>query len=499
MTKKKLFFLDQHGCAKNQVDGELIISYLASDGWDVTDDPKQACLIIINSCGFIESAKKTSLDSVFAARSSYPDAKIILAGCLAQRYSLYFSENLTEVDGIFGNGNISKINELVKIIFADKNKLIKTKNICNKNLVPVLQPEQIGVCCTDRKHFLSLPGTCYIKITEGCDNLCSFCAIPLIRGRLRSRPIKEILQEIKDLLCKGIFEFNLVGQDLACYGLSTDETEEFGNFGNFRICRAESGSIKWQNYTEKSPLSVLLSEISKLKGDFWIRLLYIHPDNFPQDILPVIQNDARILPYFDIPFQSGDDKIIRAMNRHGSFQNYVSLVKTIREECLKTQYQDSCIRTTFLCGFPGETDENAKNTENFLFEIRSDWAGCFAYSREEETPAFSMKNQVGNRKITKRVERLNEIQLQIMSQNLKKYIGKVVRVLIEEIIKDEKSDEAFAIGRSWFQAPEVDGSIVISYDLQDETENSLVIPGKTVWAKILTVNSVDLFGKLIIL
>lgn len=477
MTDKvRLFFLDQHGCAKNQVDGELLIAKLATLGWQRTDECEKASLIIINSCGFIESAKKESLTSIFEARSAYPNAKILLAGCLSQRYADEFSQNLEEVDGIFGNGDLSKIDIILDKMFSENSS-------CEKNK-PVLTPNQEGVCNGERIEFLNFPSSAYVKVTEGCNNRCAFCAIPIIRGSLRSRKIKDIVEEIESLISRGIFEINLIGQDLACYGVADDENEEYGNTSKLRILSGVSGSIPKNT---ASPLSVLLKAISKIQGKFWIRLLYIHPDNFPLDILPVIANDKRLLPYFDIPFQSGDDSIIKAMNRHGSSTQYIELVNNIRNA-----FDDSIIRTTFLCGFPGETEENAHNTENFLRQINSDWSGCFTYSKEDDTPAYSMKNQVPLSKSKKRSEQLTKIQQEITQQRLQHHIGKTYQILIEEIIDDSEKKEGLAIGRAWFQAPEVDGSVVVSYELDDKNAVESIKSGNVINATVYGISGVDL-------
>ena len=483
--KFKTFFLDQHGCAKNQVDGELLITCLEKDGWTLVDSAAEATLILINSCGFIQSSKEESLKSLFEAKSLYPNAKILLCGCLAERYAKDFKSSLPEADGIFGNGDISKICSVVDEMFKDER--------------PVEVCEQKGVCCGERNSFLNLPGSAYIKITEGCDNICSFCAIPIIRGRLRSKPIDEIVGEIKTLLSRGVFEFNLIGQDLASYGLGNGEGSDFGNLSGATFSRGVSGSVNLNG--GKSPLGILLEKISEIEGDFWIRLLYIHPDNFPLDILEIIKSDKRILPYFDIPFQSGDDDIIKAMNRHGNQKDYVSLVQQIRNECSKSYYADCAIRTTFLCGFPCETESNAENTQHFLHEIQSDWSGCFAYSREEDTAAYSMKNQVPSKKAQKRSDKLNEIQTQIMSERLKRHVGEKMRLLVEEIVQSSAEQDAsdeqdgIAIARAWFQAPDVDGAVVVYYDLDDESAVKKIVSGKTIDAEILGVSGVDLFAR----
>lgn len=460
---KQTFFLDQHGCAKNQVDGELLISHLTNAGYVRTDDASNADLIIINSCGFIQSAKQESLDAVMNARAAYPHAKILLAGCLAERYADVFKTDLPEADGIFGNGDLSQIVQTARDVLAKKR--------------PVVVPSQNGVCCGDRPQFLSFSGSAYVKITEGCNNCCSFCAIPLIRGSLRSRPVSEIVTEVKKLVSDGTREINLIGQDLAAYGCGkTDDV-----LGN--------GKNGLQN-TETSLLHDLLVELSKIEGQFWIRLLYIHPDHFNADILSLMQKDKRILPYFDIPFQSGSDRIIKAMNRTGTFERYVSLIKTIR-----TALPDASIRTTFLTGFPGETEDGAHATEKFLEAIQPDWSGCFAYSREEDTPAYNFKGRVAKKTAELRAAQLEKIQTALTAQRLKQRVGQTYDVLVEEIIQNnDGTDDGLAIGRAWFEAPDVDGNVVIRYDLDDANAVSQIVPGNVVKVKAIASSELDIDG-----
>ena len=465
MTKLHTFFLDQHGCAKNQVDGELLINRLVNKGLTQVFDASEADVIVINSCGFIESAKKESLDAVFSAKSAYPDSKIILAGCLAERYADEFKKELTEADAILGNGDLSKIDDVVDSLREGKRAVIKEK--------------QLGVCCGERNLLLSFNGSAYIKITEGCNNNCSYCAIPLIRGQLRSRRASEIVEEIKDLLSKGIFEFNLVGQDLAAYGTGKDD-DVYGEGRSPLNCA--DGKI--------SPLARLLGDISKISGDFWIRLLYIHPDHFTSDILPVIKADKRILPYFDIPFQTGDNDLIKAMNRVGNADEYIKIAQLIRNEL-----PESALRTTFLTGFAGETEAAHENTKEFLKKISFDWSGCFSYSKEDDTVGAKMKNQVPHKIAEKRAKELEEIQAVITKERLSRRCGKEYDILIEEIVEGEES--GLAIGRAWFQAPEVDGSVVVSYDKDNEEENSAVKKGRLVRVKITSSSSVDLNGEFI--
>ncbi len=464
------FFLDQRGCAKNQVDGEVIISNLIKEGWKQAETADEADLIIINSCGFIESAKKESLDALLGARKKYADKKIILAGCLAQRYAKIFKDELPEADGIFGNGDLSRVAAFAK-------KIVKGKRAVDT-------PPQAGVSCGERLKLLSYKNSAYVKITEGCSNHCSFCAIPLIRGELRSRPAADIVAEIKALLKRGVFEINLIGQDLAAYG--------------------PEGATANESKTKKrglSPLAALLKKISALKGDFWIRLLYIHPDHFNPDILQVLKNDARILPYFDIPFQSGDDGVIRAMNRKNSAACYKDLVKNIR-----AQFPAAALRTTFLAGFPGETEEAAQNTLQFLDAIQPDWSGAFAYSREDDTPAALMKKQVTKKIAAARVKALQDAQEKITQKRLAGRVRKggkrlEYNVLVEEIVDNPRKgsqgqEAAYAIGRAWFQAPEVDGNIVIEYDADDKKAAAKIKSGAVVRVRAIAVSGVDIYAEL---
>ena len=450
MTKKK-FFLDQHGCAKNQVDAELIYARLEALGFIATDNSSDADLIVINSCGFIESAKEESLSSLMLFRSSCKNAKILLTGCLAERYAEVFKTQLPEADGILGNGDISKIDQTVASLFKDER--------------PVLKFEQKGVCCGERTKLFGFPGSAYVKITEGCNNCCSFCAIPLIRGQLRSRKVQDIFEEIKLLVSRGIYEINLIGQDLAAFGTGNDDDKS-------------------------CDLAALIEKISEVKGNFVVRLLYIHPDHFNKNILSAMKKDKRFLPYFDIPFQSGSNQIIKSMNRHGTKEKYIELVNDIR-----SVFPEAAIRTTFLTGFPGETKEDAEETKDFLLKIKSDWSGCFAYSREDDTLAYNFKNRVAHKIALQRSEELCEIQKDITQEKLKSRTGKIYDVLVEEIIENKTdTDEGLAIGRTWFEAPEVDGNIVIRYDLCDKNAVEQILPGKVVKVRADSSSEFDLDG-----
>ena len=381
----------------------------------------------------------------------------MLTGCLAERYAGQLIEQMPELDGVFGNGDLSKIADFMDGI--KKQRGVETF-------------PQKGVCGGDRPLLFNFPGSVFVKITEGCSNHCSFCAIPLIRGELRSRKETEILREIKKLVKDGVYEINLIGQDLAAYGTDTGTT-----------------------------LAELLKKITEIPGDFIVRPLYIHPDHFSDDIIEAIKAaPGRLLPYFDIPFQSGDDGIILAMNRTGSYKEYAALVKKIRRNL-----PSAVLRTTFLTGFPGESDEAADNTACFLQEIEPDWSGCFPYSREEDTPAYSMKGRVPAKTAKARAARLEELQTAITAEHLQRYVGKELEILVEEIVtgggaaenSETPEEEGLAIGRAWFQAPEVDGYVVIRYDLDDKNAAASLEPGAVVTVKVLASTGVDLDSRFI--
>ena len=439
------FFIDQHGCAKNQTDGELIAGFLQKSGLEYTDKAQDADFIIINSCGFIESAKKESINAVYSIRAMYPKAKIILAGCLAQRYAQELLESMPELDGIFGNGDLSKIADYIK-------------NCGRQKSAPQTSFEQKGICEGNRPLIFNYKASAYVKITEGCSNNCSFCAIPLIRGKVRSRTVSSIINEIQELIQNGVYEINLIGQDLAAFTAPEADT---------------------------NGLEYLLCKISQLKGSFIVRTLYIHPDHVNTDMLALYKKDKRLLPYFDIPFQSGDDQIIRAMNRVGPAKKYVELIKKIRE-----QLPQAVIRTTFLTGFPGETETAFENTKKFLKTIKPVWSGCFAYSREEGTPAWSYKPRIPAKIARQRAQVLEEIQSELTTAHLKTYVSKEFDVLIEEVIASE--EEGLAIGRAWFEAPDVDGCAVVRYEKDDKKECDAIKEGNVVRVVCLACTGIDL-------
>jgi ribosomal protein S12 methylthiotransferase len=298
-----------------------------------------------------------------------------------------------------------------------------------------------------------------VKIAEGCNNRCTFCAIPGIRGPLRSRPISEVTAECRRLLDRGIRELCLIGQDLGSYGLDLPDTSEPQSLESKRLESQdiESRDLESQDLeSSDSRLPELLEALSALEGRFWVRLLYIHPDNFPRPILDLCRRDERFLPYFDVPFQHGSTSILRAMNRRGAAESYLELIAAIR-----AALPDAVIRSTFLTGFPGETAEDFKALLDFQDQARLDWAGAFVFSREEDTPAYAMKGRVPKRLAEERKRLIEERQTPISQERMDRFVGRTADVLVEECIDGE---EGLYLGRLSCQAPDVDGAAVIRAD-----------------------------------
>jgi ribosomal protein S12 methylthiotransferase len=443
----KKYFLDPFGCVKNQVDAENMMACLNGAGWESAPSAA-ADVIIVNSCGFVKSAKQESINAVLEWRKAFPRAKIILSGCLAQRYAKELSKSLPEADALFGVEDISQITAVAEKFTTEcaASQRHGEERGSGWGLTPGERP------------LLSLPGSAYVKISEGCDNCCAFCAIPLIRGRLRSRAISDIVEECRVLLQRGIKELCIIGQDSGSYG--TDS-----------------------NGDGVSKLPELLNAISLLEGRFWVRLLYIHPDHFPLPILDIIQRDARFLPYFDIPFQHAAPEILSAMNRRGTAEGYLELLKVIRG-----RLTNAVIRSTFLLGFPGETEKDFVALLDFQNKAALDWLGCFAYSREEDTPAYSLPAQVPHKVANRRKRIIEERQIPITENNMNRFTGLTLDVLIEEKFASGAADcnEPIMLGRLYCHAPEVDGSAVII------GANSSVEAGSLLSCKVIARRGFDL-------
>jgi ribosomal protein S12 methylthiotransferase len=439
------FYVESLGCAKNQVDSELMIARLQDAGWVWSETPEGADVLIVNTCGFISEAKKESIETSLGFRARFPGKKVYMVGCLSERYGAELAAEMPEIDGFAGNREPSSVVELLDGTAGgargDAGRAGGEAARAGRGEPPARHYE--------RPRLLSYPGSAYVKVAEGCSNRCTYCAIPLIRGDLRSRGPREVREEIRGLLARGVREIVLIAQDLGSYG-------------------ADLGA---------AALPDLLSGISELPGDFWVRLLYIHPDRFPAAILPVLGRDPRILPYFDLPFQHASPRILTAMGRVGDPEKNLALIQRIRGTL-----PGAVIRSTFLVGFPGETEEELAHLLDFQARAALDWLGVFTYSREEDTPAYSLPGRVPARTARARKALLEERQVPVTERALDAHVGRVLDVLVEEPVAGEE----MSIGRAYLQAPDVDGLTVV---------RAACAPGDVVRVRITRRNGLDLEGE----
>lgn len=406
------FYVETCGCAKNSVDSENLTALLLQYGLRRADSPEEAAVLIVNTCGFIEEAKKESIAVFSEFRERFPDRKLVVTGCLAERY-LDELKQTGAADLFVGNKSVRKTAEAVLKIAGT------TQSVADSLFY-------------DRRFFLSGPRSAYVKIAEGCENYCTFCAIPLIRGKVKSRTVESVIEEVRSLISQGIYEVNLVAQDLTA----------FGNDGG------RNGGTE--------PLETLLRALERIDGRFQIRLLYIHPDHITDSLLQTVAESQKIIHYFDIPFQHASASVLKQMGRRGSREIYTCLIEKIRRFM-----PDAVIRSTFMAGFPGESEKDAEEVNGFLRDTALDWVGFFVYSREEGTPAAKLSGALRHRLMRKKAERRKArwetVQSGITAGKMKAYIGREMPVLIEEVFRGEP----LAVGRVRFQAPEVDGCVVI--------------------------------------
>lgn len=403
------------GCARNRADSEVMLGSLMSNNYSITDDAELADTVVINTCGFIESAKAESVQTILEAaelKKLNPNLKVVVAGCLTQRYKGQLVEGLPEVDLFIGTDEFPKIAEFLE------------------------QDLPKGTVRAQRTHYLydgSLPkkntltsSSAYVKVAEGCQHNCSFCIIPAIRGQLRSRPIANVVQEAEALAKEGVKEINLIAQDLAAYG------RDWGS----------------------SDLLELLKALVKVEGIEWIRLLYVYPENISDEFIEFFATHPKIVKYLDIPVQHASDALLKNMNRDISRAG----LRTIFGK-LRAFVPGLAIRTSVMVGFPGETDEDFLELKEFVMEQRFDHLGCFTYSQEEGTVAGRMKDQIEEEVKLDRQAEIMAVQREISADRLIDYVGRTVQVLVKGL-----SDESdlLAEGRLSTQAPEVDGVVYIN-------------------------------------
>lgn len=422
-------YIENLGCAKNQVDAETMGNRLIATGWQWVDDPSAADLILVNSCGFIEPAQQETIDVTLELVDRFPRTPVVMTGCLAQRYAVELADEMPELAGIFGNRAPERITEFVERLFPDAPEAappMDAPEAAPSDTAPLVwTPDGDGALYgSGRVRRLSRPGSAFMKVAEGCNHTCSFCAIPSIRGLLRSRPSGDILAEFRELRGTGVTEFNLVAQDLAA----------------------------WREPASRG-IVALLEELLAEEGDFWIRLLYLYPDTFPEALLSLAERDHRLLRYFDLSFQHASSRILSAMGRPGDADRYLDLIARIRD-----RLPDVALRSSFIVGFPGETEDDLRELEAFLEAARLEWVGVFAFSPQDGTPAAALTDELlPEAEIEARRSRIMELQAPIATDRLSRFVGQTLPVIVEEPF----SSGDLAFGRSPLQAPDVDGLVVI--------------------------------------
>lgn len=427
------------GCPKNQVDGEALLAKLSQAGYNIVNTIEASDVMIVNTCGFIEDAKTEAIETILEV-AQYKEAglisAIVVTGCLAERYQDEILKEMPEVDAVIGIGANA---DIVKV--CDKALCgIKTSSYPNKCYLPL-----------DSERVLSTPSHwAYLKISEGCDNKCSYCAIPGIRGPFRSRDMDSVVDEARLLASKGVKELILVAQDTTKYG-----QDLYGEYS----------------------LDKLLKRLVKIDGIEWIRLFYCYPQRITDSLIETIAGEEKICNYIDIPLQHADKNVLKSMNRVGDAEEYKALIEKMRKAI-----PDLALRTTFMVGFPGETEEQFTNLSDFVKEVKFDKMGCFAFSPEEDTPAYDMDNQIDDDVKKRRQEILMNTQFYITEASNKNRVGNVYKVIVDNI------DDGKYVGRSYMDSPEIDSGIIFTSDKK-------INIGEFVFVKITDYDGYDLIGE----
>ena len=425
------------GCSKNDVDSGQMRGVLNEEKYRFTNSVTDAEVIVVNTCGFIDAAKEESIDTILDLARLKTEGKLetlLLAGCLAQRCPEELLEAIPEADGIIGPGHIRSINEAIEGAYNDE-KPIYTESI-ETDYIENFKRDEVSI-------------TEYVKISEGCNNRCTYCIIPYLKGNNISRPIEAIVEEIKYLVSRGTREIILIAQNTTDYGIDL-----YGRYALVDLLKA-------------------LRDIEDLK---WVRILYAYPDHFDDSLIEEMRDNPKILPYIDIPIQHASDKVLRAMNRKTDRKAVERLIERLRDEI-----PHMAIRSTFLLGFPGETDDDFQEVIDFIEETPIDRAGAFSYSKEEGTPAAELEDQVPEEIKRERVESFMNAQMLSSEKLMENHVGKTLEVLITE-----KADEGY-IGRSYLDSPDIDGIVMVQADRELE-------PGEFVQVEITEATAYDLGG-----
>ncbi len=431
----KKIALISHGCAKNLVDSELILGILAQNGYETTLNEDETDIVIVNTCSFICDAERESIGTILELVEK--GKKVIVAGCLAQKHPEELKKEIPEIAGVVGATDFNKIVEVIKKIDKDY--------VSEVNSTPsYIYPENI------ERQQITMGASSYIKIADGCNYRCGYCVIPYLRGDYHSRKMEDIIAEANKLVKRGVTEIILIAQDTTGYGI---------------------------DIYNKPMLSELLEELNKIDGIGWIRVMYAYPTTMSDKLIDTIAKCEKVVKYIDIPLQHSHPELLKLMNRPA--YDYRPLIKNIRK-----RIPNVSIRTTFIVGYPGETEEHFEHLKQFIKDMRFDRVGVFEYSREKGTPSYDMKQKVPKKVAHKRFKELMEIQQQISLERNRSYIGKKIPCIIEAY-----SDSGEVVARSEYDAPEIDGVVTIKTDKP-------VVPGDIELVKIVDCTEYDLVGKL---
>ena len=430
------------GCAKNQVNSEQMLYLLNQAGHEVVGEVDGCDVAIVNTCGFIDSAKSEAIDQILQlaeVKKAGGLKKILVTGCLSQRYEKDILESLPEVDGMLGTGSFGQICAAVEDVMHDGRPLY-----FGDKSGPI---EEIGRVVTTG------PGWAYLRIAEGCDNWCAFCAIPAIRGRYRSRPMEELLKEAQDLADSGVKELIVIAQDTSRYGIDL--------------------------YGERK-LAELLQKLCAIDGFVWVRVHYLYPDEMSEELIDVLANEPKIVKYLDIPIQHASDNVLKRMGRRTDQAELRAIIGKLREKI-----PDICLRTTLISGFPGETQEDFEELYRFVNEMEFDRLGVFPYSQEEDTPAATMEDQVPQEVKEFRRDELMELQQAIAFDKAEDMVGHILTVMIEGKVADEET----YVARTYRDAPNVDGYLFVN-------TSANLMTGDFVKVLVTDSNEYDLIGEI---
>ena len=440
------FNLISLGCAKNLVDSEVMLGAMAENGWELVDAPEDADLLLLNTCGFIQSAVEEAIEEILELakiKQQQPGKKLVVTGCLVQRYKQMLIENLPEVDLFVGTEGASSIAQLVAPLYdggeAGSRVVLPARFLMDSSLPRVMTTPKARA---------------WLKITEGCNNRCAYCMIPSIRGDLRSRKIEDLVSESVNLERQGVKELSLIAQDSTAYG------DDLGS---------------------EVSLVPLVKELLDTTSIPWIRLLYLYPSGTTDELLQLMAENPRIVPYLDIPFQHVNDRVLAAMNRRYTSETMYRLVERVRHFL-----PDIALRTTFLVGFPGESEKEFLEIESFLQETQIDHVGVFGYANEEGCPSERFAGQLSEDEKKRRCDHLLTLQADLSKEIQKKYIGKVESVLVEGVSRETA---LLLEGRTRYQAPEVDGCVYIN--------DGVASPGDIVKVEICETQIYDLVGGIV--